>query len=166
MRILGIDPGTIVTGYGIVDDAENDLSLIDYGAITSGKKEPFPNRLKKIYDGLNTVIKKYMPEQIALEKVFYGKNIKSAIKIGEGRGVAILCAATADVPLYEYSPTVIKKSVVGVGSAQKAQVQEMVRIILNLPSAPEPFDSSDALAIAICHIHRRKIDDLVLTGMS
>lgn len=166
MRVLGIDPGTIVTGYGVVDDASNDLSLVEYGTISSGKKDPFPDRLKKIYEGLNSVIKKHKPDCIALENVFYGKNVKVAIKIGEGRGVAILCAALAGVPLHEYTPTAVKKSVVGVGSAQKTQVQEMVKVILNLPKPPESLDSSDALAIAICHFHRSKIDDLVLTGMS
>lgn len=164
MRVLGIDPGTIVTGYGIVEDIGKGLSLIDYGTIAGARKEPYPERLKKIYDGLIEVLERCKPDHIALEKVFYGKNVKSAIKIGESRGVAILCAATAERPLYEYSPTVIKKSVVGTGSAQKVQVQEMVKVILNLSKAPEPFDSSDALAIAICHFHRRKIDDLILTG--
>ena len=157
MRILGIDPGTIVTGYGVVEDSNGSLCLIDYGTITSWKKDPFPGRLKKIYDGLSEVIKKHKPGHVAVEKVFYGKNVKAAIKIGEGRGVAILCAAAAGVPVAEYSPTVIKKSVTGSGGAQKAQVQEMVRVILNLSECPEPLDASDALAIAICHCHRRKL---------
>lgn len=166
MRVMGIDPGTIVTGYGVVEEVSNSLSLVDYGTVAGGRKEYFPDRLKKIYDGLSKVIKKHKPDHISVEKVFFGKSVKAAIKIGEGRGVAILCAALAEIPLSEYSPTVIKKSVVGVGSAQKIQVQEMVRVILNLPKPPEPFDSADALAIAICHLHRRKIDDLVLTGIS
>ncbi len=166
MRVMGIDPGTIVTGYGVVEEVGNCLRLVDYGTVAGGRKEYFPDRLKKIYDGLSKVIKKHKPDHIAVEKVFFGKSVKAAIKIGEGRGVAILCAALAEIPLSEYSPTVIKKSVVGVGSAQKIQVQEMVRVILNLTKPPEPFDSADALAIAICHLHRRKIDDLVLTGIS
>ncbi len=157
MRILGIDPGTIVTGYGVVEDSNGSLRLIDYGTITSGKNDLFPDRLKKIYDGLSDVIKKHRPDYVAVEKVFYGKSVKAAIKIGEGRGVAILCAAAAGIPVSEYSPTVIKKSVTGSGGAQKAQVQEMVRIILNLSERPEPLDASDALAIAICHCHRRKL---------
>ncbi len=157
MRVLGIDPGTIITGYGVVEDNNGDLSLIDYGTITSGRKDSFPDRLKKIYDGLNEVIKKHKPGQVAVEKVFYGKSVKAAIKIGEGRGIAILCAASAGIPVSEYAPTVVKKSVVGSGSAQKVQVQEMVRVILNLSKCPEHFDASDALAIAICHCHRRKL---------
>lgn len=161
MRVLGIDPGTLITGYGVVEDTGSGLSLIDYGIVKSRGRDRFPERLKKIYEGLNWVFEKHKPDHVAVERVFYGKSVKSAIKIGEGRGVAILCAALAGLPLSEYSPTVIKKSVVGVGSAQKRQVQEMVKVILNLPKLPEPFDSSDALAIAICHCHRRKIDDLI-----
>ncbi|KKL85418.1 hypothetical protein LCGC14_1954940 [marine sediment metagenome] len=157
MRILGIDPGTIITGYGVVEDNNGNLSLIDYGTITSGRKDSFPDRLKRIYDGLNEVIKKHKPGHVAVEKVFYGKSVKAAIKIGEGRGIAILCAASAGIPVFEYAPTVVKKAVVGSGSAQKVQVQEMVRVILNLPKCPEQFDASDALAIAICHCHRRKL---------
>ncbi|TDE64533.1 MAG: crossover junction endodeoxyribonuclease RuvC, partial [Candidatus Scalindua sp. AMX11] len=107
------------------------------------------------------VFEKHKPDHVAVEKVFYGKSVKAAIKIGEGRGVAILCAALSGVPLYEYSPTAIKKSVVGVGNAQKTQVQEMVKVILQLSKLPEPLDSSDALAIAICHCHRKKLDDLI-----
>ena len=157
MRVLGIDPGTMIAGYGIVEDVNKKLTLVSYGTITCSRKDSFPNRLKMIYDGLNKVINDYEPGHIAVEKVFYGKNVKSAIKIGEGRGVAILCAALAGIPLSEYSPTVIKKAVVGLGNAQKAQVKEMVRVILNLSKPPEPFDASDALAIAICHCHRRKL---------
>jgi crossover junction endodeoxyribonuclease RuvC len=157
MRVLGIDPGTIITGYGVIEDTDGGLSLIDYGIITGGRKDPFPQRLKRIYDGLNEVIRKHKPDHIAVEKVFYGKSVKAAIKIGEGRGVAILCAASAGIPISEYSPTVVKKSVVGSGSAQKVQVQEMVRVILDLPKCPEHLDASDALAIAICHCNRRKL---------
>jgi crossover junction endodeoxyribonuclease RuvC len=154
---MGIDPGTIITGYGVVEDVNGKLSLIDCGTITGGRKDTFPDRLKKIYDGLNEVIKKHRPGYVAVEKVFYGKSVKAAIKIGEGRGIALLCAASAGIPVSEYSPTVVKKSVVGSGSAQKIQVQEMVRVILNLSERPEQFDASDALAIAICHCHRRKL---------
>ncbi len=161
MRVLGIDPGTIITGFGVVEDTGHRLALIDYGAVKSRRSDLFPDRLKRIYEGLSLVFEKYKPDHVAVEKVFYGKSVKAAIKIGEGRGVAVLCAALAGVPLSEYSPTVIKKSVVGVGNAQKSQVQEMVKIILHLSKLPEPLDSSDALAIAICHCHRKKLDDLI-----
>ncbi|MFQ5963816.1 MAG: crossover junction endodeoxyribonuclease RuvC [Candidatus Scalinduaceae bacterium] len=156
MRVLGIDPGTIITGYGVVEDVNGKLSFVDCGTIAGGRKDSFPDRLKKIYDGLNKIIEEHKPGHIALEKVFYGKNVKTTVKIGEGRGVAILCAASAKIPLSEYAPTVVKKSVVGFGSAQKVQVKEMVRVILDL-SEPPGFDAADALAVAICHCHRRKL---------
>ncbi len=157
MRVLGIDPGTMVTGYGVVDDIDGKLSLIDYGTIEGKRKHSFPDRLKKIFNGLNKVIKEYRPDHVALEEVFYGKSIKTTIKIGEGRGVAILSAAAAKIPVSEYAPTVVKKAVVGIGNAHKVQVREMVKVILNLSKAPKLYDASDALAIAICHCHRRKL---------
>ncbi len=154
MRILGIDPGSIVTGYGVIDYNSGKLSFVAFGAIESKKKDPFPERLKRVFDGLNKTIETYKPDHIALESVFYGKSVKSAIKIGEARGVAILCSATAKIPMFEYAPTVVKRAVVGYGNAQKAQVSEMVKIILALSEVPKKFDATDALAIAICHCHR------------
>ncbi|MGR3173794.1 MAG: crossover junction endodeoxyribonuclease RuvC [Candidatus Scalindua sp.] len=156
MRVLGIDPGTMVTGYGVVDDINGKLSHVTHGTIEGRRKDSFPVRLKLIFDGLNKVIDEYKPGSIALEEVFYGKSVKSAIKIGEARGIAILCTATANIPMAEYAPTVIKRAVVGSGNAQKVQVSEMVKVILALSEAPEKFDASDALAIAICHCHRSK----------
>jgi len=156
MRVLGIDPGTIVTGYGIVDDIKGKLFHVTHGLIEGKRKDSFPDRLKLIFDGLNEVIEKYKPDYMALEEVFYGKSVKSAIKIGEARGIAILCAASANIPMAEYAPTVVKRAVVGVGNAQKVQVSEMVKIVLALSEAPKKYDASDALAIAICHCHRSK----------
>lgn len=157
MRVLGIDPGTMVTGYGVVDDINGKLSHVTHGTIEGRRKDSFPDRLKLIFDGLNKVIDEYKPDSIALEEVFYGKSVKSAIKIGEARGIAILCTASANIPMAEYAPTVIKRAVVGSGNAQKVQVSEMVKVILALSEAPEKFDASDALAIAICHCHRSKL---------
>ena len=156
MRVLGIDPGTIVTGYGVVDDIKGKLSHVAHGTIEGKRKDSFPVKLKLIFDGLSKVIEEYKPDYIALEEVFYGKSVKSAIKVGEARGIAILCAASADIPMAEYAPTVVKRAVVGVGSAQKGQVSEMVKVILALSEVPEKYDASDALAIAICHCHRSK----------
>ncbi len=156
MRVLGIDPGTMVTGYGVVDDINGKLSHVTHGTIAGRRKDSFPDRLKLIFDGLNKVIEEFKPDSIALEEVFYGKSVKSAIKIGEARGIAILCSASANIPMAEYAPTVVKRAVVGVGSAQKGQVSEMVKVILALSEAPKKFDASDALAIAICHCHRSK----------
>jgi crossover junction endodeoxyribonuclease RuvC len=157
MRILGIDPGTMVTGFGIVDDIRGKLSSVGYGTIEGRRKDSFPDRLKIMFDGLNKAIEDYKPEQIALESAFYGKSVKAAIKIGEARGVAILCAALAEIPLFEYAPTEVKMAVVGFGSAQKMQVSKMVKILLSLSEVPEKYDATDALAIAICHCHRMKL---------
>jgi len=156
MRVLGIDPGTKVTGYGIVDDIKGKLFHVTHGLIEGKRKDSFPDRLKLIFDGLNIVIGEYKPDNIALEEVFYGKSVKSAIKVGEARGVAILCAAAAKIPMAEYAPTVVKRAVVGSGNAQKVQVSEMVKVILALSEVPEKYDATDALAIAICHCHRIK----------
>jgi crossover junction endodeoxyribonuclease RuvC len=157
MRVLGIDPGTMVTGFGVVDDIRGKLSSVSYGTIEGRRKDSFPDRLKMMFDGLNKTIEDYKPEQIALESAFYGKNVKAAIKIGEARGVAILCSALAGIPLYEYAPTEVKRAVVGIGNAQKVQVSKMVKIILSLSEVPEKYDATDALAIAICHCHRMKL---------
>ncbi len=158
MRILGIDPGSKTTGYGVIDNNKDKLSLVVYGTTKSRKADPFPERLKIVFDGLNRVIEDYKPDHIALENVFYGKSVKSAIKIGEARGVAILCSAIAKIPMFEYAPTVVKRAVVGYGNAQKAQVSEMVKIILALSETPKDLDATDALAIAICHCHRIKLN--------
>jgi len=157
MRVLGIDPGTMVTGFGVVDNIRGKLSSVSYGTIEGRRKDSFPDRLKMMFDGLNKAIEDYKPEQIALESAFYGKNVKAAIKIGEARGVAILCSALAGIPLYEYAPTEVKRAVVGIGNAQKVQVSKMVKIILSLSEVPEKYDATDALAIAICHCHRMKL---------
>lgn len=157
MRVLGIDPGTMVTGFGVVDDIKGKLSSVSYGTIEGKRKDSFPDRLKMMFDGLSKVIADYKPDQISLESAFYGKSVKAAIKIGEARGVAIVCAALAEIPLFEYAPTEIKHAVVGVGNAQKVQVSKMVKILLSLSEVPEKYDATDALAIAICHCHRMKL---------
>lgn len=157
MRVLGIDPGTMVTGFGVVDDIRGKLSSVGYGTIEGRRNDSFPDRLRMMFEGLNKAIEDYKPEQIALESAFYGKSVKAAIKIGEARGVAILCAALAKIPVFEYAPTEVKRAVVGLGNAQKMQVSKMVKVLLSLSEVPEKFDATDALAIAICHCHRMKL---------
>ncbi len=157
MRVLGIDPGTMVTGFGIVDDIRGKLSSVGYGTIEGRRKDSFPDRLKMMFDGLNKAIEDYKPEQIALESAFYGKSVKAAIKIGEARGVAILCAALAKIQVFEYAPTEVKRAVVGLGNAQKMQVSKMVKVLLSLSEVPEKYEATDALAIGICHCHRMKL---------
>lgn len=153
MKILGIDPGTLVAGYGVIEKLGSKTTAIEYGSIKVGKNQTFPQRLKTIHDKIMEIITRHKPCQMAIEEVFYGKNIKAAIKIGEGRGIVFLCAASANIPITEYAATVVKRAVVGNGHAHKGQVQEMVKIILNLQEIPEPEDAADALAIAICHSH-------------
>jgi len=153
VKILGIDPGTQVAGFGVIEKSGSKIRTIEYGSIKANKNQTFAQRLHTIHAKIMDVISKHQPDEIAIEEAFYSKNIKSAIRIGEGRGIVFLCAAMANIPITEYAATVIKKAVVGNGNAQKEQVQEMVKIILNLPEIPEPKDASDALAIAICHSH-------------
>ena len=154
MRVLGIDCGTEYTGYGVVDQASpGSLICICCGAIKLSPREPLPLRLTRIYSRLEELILEHRPEQVAIEDVFYAVNVKSALKLGQVRGVAMLAAAAAGLEVSEYAPLSIKSAVVGYGKAEKQQVQHMVTRLLNLAEPPEPADASDALAIAICHLH-------------
>jgi crossover junction endodeoxyribonuclease RuvC len=156
-KVLGIDPGSQVTGYGVVEEAAYGLRCIKYGEIKPAKGVALSSCLQTICGGIQEVIRLTEPEALAIENIFYGKNIRSLIKQGHVRGVAILAGAESGVPVYEYSPLEIKKAVVGYGRAEKRQVQMMVRAILKLSELPPP-DAADALAVAICHIHFRKAD--------
>jgi crossover junction endodeoxyribonuclease RuvC len=159
-RVLGIDPGSNVTGYGMVQKLRSGLDWIAHGEIRPGRRgRPLSSCLQIIYDGLLEVIRKLAPDALAIENIFYGKNVKSLITQGHVRGVAILAGKQEGIPVYEYSPLEIKKAVVGYGRAEKNQVQTMVRAILNLPELPPP-DAADALAVAICHIHSGKADPI------
>ena len=150
MIVMGIDPGYAITGYGIVEKIGNNFKLIDYGAVTTDAGVDFPKRLDILYSGLTDVINKYNPEVIGMEELFFNKNIKTAIAVGQGRGVAVLAVQRAGKPLYEYTPLQVKQAVVGYGRAEKMQVQKMVQIMLKLKSIPKPDDAADALAVAIC----------------
>src|SRR6201984_1071147 len=154
MRVLGIDCGTEYTGYGIVELAPaGKLTCLCCGAIKLSSKEPLPLRLNRIYAHLERLILEHRPEQVAIEDVFYALNVKSALKLGQVRGVAMLAAAMAGLEVAEYAPLSIKSAVVGYGKAEKQQVKHMVTRLLDLAEPPEPSDASDALAIAICHLH-------------
>ncbi len=174
MRIIGIDPGTITCGYGIIELVRKEtnpplppftkggrgginskLIYIAAGDIKLNKKSPFPDRLKTLHDSLSTVINEYKPSQLCLEKIFYHKSIRSAFALGSTRGITLLLAAENNLPVFEYNSTELKMALTGYGRAEKRQVQEMVRIILNLNSSYQKFseDSTDALALCICHIH-------------
>ena len=156
MRILGIDPGSHVTGYGIIEKKRNYLRPVLYGEIKPKKDSPLSATLIYVYQQLSAVISQTAPEAIALENIFYGKNVRSLIKQAQVRGVAIYAGADKNIDVFEYSPLEIKKAVVGYGRAEKRQVQVMVRAILKLPELP-PADAADALATAICHANFFKI---------
>jgi crossover junction endodeoxyribonuclease RuvC len=151
MIIIGIDPGIAIVGYGILECNGNNYKALDYGTIETGPEEIFPARLQAVYNQLTEIIKFYKPEDMAIEELFFSKNVKTAIKVGHARGVEILAAVNHDVGVYEYTPLQIKQAVVGYGRAEKRQVQEMVKLLLNLKEIPKPDDAADALAVALCH---------------
>ena len=154
MRVLGIDCGTEYTGYGIVEQtSRGKLHCVGFGAIRLAKSEPLPTRLATIFHRLSELIEAHRPDQVAIEDVFYAVNAKSALKLGQVRGVAMLAASAVGLPVAEYAPLAIKSAVVGYGRAEKSQVQAMVARLLSLDAPPQPADAADALAIAICHIH-------------
>ena len=153
MRVLGIDPGYAIVGWGIIDYTANRFSVIDYGAVTTEAKTPFNERLEAVYDGVEDIIKRYKPSALAIEKLFYNTNAKTVIDVAQARGVINLAAVKNGVPIFEYTPLQVKQSVVGYGRAEKKQVQEMTRVILKLEKIPKPDDTADALAMAICHAH-------------
>jgi len=154
MRVLGIDCGGKYTGYGVVEqNGDGALRCVCCGAIALSTRDPLEMRLKKIAAGLEEIIHRYSPQQVAIEDVFYAVNVKSALKLGHVRGVAMLVAAQAGLEVVAYSPLSIKSAVVGYGKAEKSQVQTMVARLLDLALPPEPADAADALAIAICHLH-------------
>jgi crossover junction endodeoxyribonuclease RuvC len=154
---MGIDCGTEITGYGVVESDEGSrnprLACCGFGAIRLAKQKTMPQRLMQVFDELTTVLELWQPQVVAVEEVFYSVNAKSALKLGQVRGVALLAAAKLGLPLAEYAPLKIKSSVVGYGMASKEQVQFMVARLLELAEAPEPPDAADALAVAICHLH-------------
>ena len=153
MRILGIDPGYAIVGYGIVDYESNHFRVVDYGAVTTQAHTPFDLRLQTIYNGLSCLIEKYSPDAMSIEKLFFNTNTTTAIDVAQARGVIVLAAAQGGLDIAEYTPLQVKQSVVGYGRAEKKQVQEMTRLMLNLKSVPKPDDTADALALAICHAH-------------
>ncbi|HEX7730770.1 MAG TPA: crossover junction endodeoxyribonuclease RuvC [Terracidiphilus sp.] len=157
MRVFGIDCGTEITGFGVVDSDEGSrqprLVLQTFGAIRLLRTKPLPERLAQVFTELTEQMRRWQPEVVAVEEVFYSVNAKSALKLGQVRGVALLAAATCGIPLAEYAPLRIKSSVVGYGLAKKEQVQFMVARLLEMEQIPEPPDAADALAVAICHIH-------------
>ena len=158
MAVIGIDPGTALTGYGIVEELpDQSLQVIDFGVIRTESTDKPEIRLRKIFSQLNEILSLHKPETGAVEKLYFQRNTRTAMSVGQARGVAILCLAEAGLSVSEYSPVEIKQAVVGYGKASKNQVQQMVKTLLNLQEIPKPDDAADALAVAICHIHSRKM---------
>ncbi len=154
MRVLGIDCGTECTGYGVVEiDSRHELRCVAFGGIALSRQVPMADRLCTIFDKLSAIIAEHRPDQVAIEDVFYAVNVKSALKLGQARGVAMLAASAQGLPVTEYAPLTIKSAVVGYGKAEKEQVQVMVARLLRLEATPQPADAADALAIAICDLH-------------
>lgn len=153
MRILGVDPGYAIVGWGILDYEKSKFSIVDFGAITTDKDTPFPKRLTEIYEDLDYIIKRTHPEALSIEKLFFQTNVKTAIDVAQARGVILLCAENNKLPVYEYTPLQVKQAVTGYGKAEKKQVMQMTKKLLGLSKTPKPDDTADALAMAICHGH-------------
>lgn len=153
MKILGIDPGTATTGWGVIEVESGKLKVKSCGCVLTSKKKEHPERLSEIYDALNAIIKKTSPDVVAIEKLFFINNIKTAMTVGEARGVCLLAAEQAGASIFEYTPLQVKQALTGYGKAEKKQIQTMVKMVLNLKEIPKPDDMADALAIAITHAH-------------
>ncbi len=161
MLVLGIDPGTAITGYGLVLEDEKGLSLVDCGVITTPSGQSLAQRLQAIYQGLTSVIHENQPEAAAVEELFFSRNVRTALSVGHARGVALLALANAGLSVHEYTPLQVKQAVAGYGGADKLQIQEMVRMLLGLDAAPQPDDAADAVAVAVCHIHSARMAALI-----
>jgi len=157
VRVFGIDPGSARTGYGCVESDGTRHRLIACGAIASPPAHPFPQKLLAIHEALAKLIRRCRPDCVAIEDVFHAANVRAALKLGHARGVAMLAAVEAGLPIAEYTPAEVKQAVVGYGRAEKPQVQAMIRLLLGLAAPPAPHDAADALAVAICHVHRSRM---------
>ena len=161
MAVIGIDPGTAATGFGLIEEKSNgELKLIEFGVIKTPSEDPPEERLLSLFSQLKELIKQHKPETSAVEKLYFQRNVKTAMSVGQARGVILLALSESRIPVFEYNPMDVKQAVAGYGKADKHQVQEMVRTLLQLPDIPKPDDAADALAVAICHIHSHKIKRL------
>jgi crossover junction endodeoxyribonuclease RuvC len=161
LRVLGIDPGTAITGYGVIEGEGDHLTLATYGAITTPANQPLAQRLQQIYRELRALIAEWHPESAAVEELFFSKNVRTALAVGHARGVALLALTDAGLSIQEYKPAEVKQAVAGYGGAPKEQVQGMVQLLLGLDEIPRPDDAADALAVAICHFHSARWQSLV-----
>jgi len=158
MLAIGIDPGTAITGYGLVKEEEDgSLTVVDYGVIQTSAEHAMPDRLVQIYQQLKQIINLHSPQSGAVEKLFFARNVRTALSVGQARGIALLALAESEISIDEYTPNEIKQAVVGYGGADKKQVQMMVQALLELEQVPQPDDAADALAVAICHLHSARM---------
>ncbi|MGQ9489542.1 MAG: crossover junction endodeoxyribonuclease RuvC [Anaerolineae bacterium] len=160
--VLGIDPGTAITGYGLVaEDESGNLHLERYGAFLTQADLPMPERLLSLHRQVTTLIRETRPNAVAIEELFFSRNVTTALTVGQARGVVLLAAAQAGLPVYEYKPAEVKQALVGYGRADKAQIQAMLRLMLSLSEVPQPDDAADAVAVAICHLHSVRLHSLI-----
>ena len=161
MRVLGIDPGTLNLGYGVVDEEGGEMTMVACGALSLPSKVPVERRLSSLYKKLGEIVARYKPDEVAIEEPFVAGNARSALAIGRAQAIAILAAANENLPIFRYLPAQVKQQVTNYGGSDKEQVQEMVRLQLGLAQPPQPSDAADALAVAICHLHQRHIERLL-----
>lgn len=164
MRILGIDPGIAIVGYGVVDKVGNQYKTVAYDAVTTKAHTPLEDRLEKVYNGVCEIIKEYKPDAMSIEELFFNNNAKTALTVGQARGVIILAAVQNHVPVYEYTPLQVKQALTGYGRAGKTQIQQMMRSMLGLAEVPKPDDVADALAIAVCHGNSMRFNSIKQFG--
>ncbi len=157
MIVLGIDPGTAITGYGLISERDSQAVSIAYGAITTPADQPLPDRLLTIHRELKGLVERYHPDHAAVEQLFFNKNVRTALAVGHARGVTLMTLAQAHVPIFEYTPLEVKQAITGNGRADKRQIQQMIALLLNLDKIPKPDDAADALAIAVCHLHSARL---------
>ena len=162
-RVLGIDPGIAMMGYGLVEDNNGKLEAVEYGCLSTPAKQAMPERLRTLYRGLTDIIEQHQPSEVVVE-LFVARNLRTALTVGQARGIAILAAANKEIPVYEYTPLEVKQRVCGYGRGDKRQIQEMVKIQLGLRSIPEPDDAADALAVAMCHLSVSHLSEMLARG--
>lgn len=161
MRILGIDPGTGITGWGVIENEQKSsarggtIKLVDYGVIKTSSGLDAAMRLKDIYDEMTGILEKYSPDEVAIEDLFFFKNQKTVIKVGQARGVVIVACVNKDLPVFDYTPLQVKQAITGYGRAEKKQMQKMISLVLHMPEVPKSDDAADALSVAVCHLHSR-----------
>ncbi len=161
MRVLGIDPGTIRLGYGVVDEVGGVVTMVACGLLSVSPKSPAESRLLRLYTDISAIVSRYNPDEVAIEEPFVALNVRTALAVGRAQTIAMLAAANHSLPVYRYLPAQVKQQVAAYGGSSKEQVQEMVKLLLGLPELPQPSDVADALAIALCHLYRRRFSKMV-----